>query len=372
MKHCTNFLRLMEQVRKYPTKGESIRMKRKEFKTTKTGSKKSLIIKISVMVLASILISGTAYGIILMKKVETAADNSYEAVEDRQGSVLREEVVKPVEDNVSILFIGIDDSETRNQGADSSRSDALMLATLNNKDKTIKLVSIPRDTLVYIPEVGYEDKITHAIGHGGTKATIETVEGLLDVPVDYYVRMNFNAFIDVVDALDGIYATVPYDRLEKDEFDVYSVQLKEGYQKLDGREALALARTRKLDSDIERGKRQQEILASIIKKASSASSFTKYGNVIDAVGDNMKTDMTFDEMKSFFAYIKNGMPKVDTLTLEGYDDMSTGTYYWLLDDESLEETQELLQSHLGVNPDSSSYSDNSTETDSNKLVLENE
>ena len=148
-------------------------MKRKELRTikpTNSGSnKKSLIIKIAAMLVASVLISGTAYGIYLVKKAETAAVNSYEAVEDREGSKLREEAVKPIEDNVSILFIGVDDSEARSQGEGNSRSDALMLATLNNKDKTVKLVSIPRDSLVYIPEVGYRDKITHALSYGGTQ-----------------------------------------------------------------------------------------------------------------------------------------------------------------------------------------------------------
>ncbi|HSO57810.1 MAG TPA: LCP family protein [Paenisporosarcina sp.] len=346
-------------------------MNRKQFKTTKHGgSKKSLILKISAMVLASVLITSTAYGIYLVKKAEIAADNSYEAIKDREGSVLRDEAVIPLEDNVSILFVGVDDSEARDQGESNTRSDALILATLNNKDKTVKLVSIPRDSYVYIPEVDYEDKITHALSNGGTKTTIETVEELLEVPVDYYVKMNFNAFIDVVDALDGIYANVPYDYLEKDENDVYSIQLEEGYQKLDGRTALALARTRKLDNDIERGKRQQEILGSIMKRASSASSFSKYGDVIDAVGENMKTDLTFDEMKSFFAYIKDGAPEVDTLTLEGYDDMSTGIYYWKLDEESLDETKDILQSHLGITPDAASFSDRGSETDTTEFAKE--
>lgn len=319
---------------------------RKEYKAQKSKTKKSLYIKISALVALTILLGCTSYGFYLVKIAEKAAERSYEAVENREGSVLREEDVKPIEDNVSILFIGVDDSKTRSQGTDKSRSDALMLATLNNEDKTVKLVSIPRDSYVYIPEVGYKDKINHALAEGGTKATIETVEELLEVPVDYYVRMNFNAFIDVVDALDGINANVPYDRLEKDENDQFTIQLKKGYQKLDGRQALALARTRMLDNDIERGKRQQEILSAIVKKASSASSFTKYGDVIDAVGDNMKTDLTFDEMKSFLSYVKDGMPQVETMSLNGYDDTSTKTYFWRLDEESLTETKNLLKSHL--------------------------
>lgn len=348
-------------------------MKRKEFQTVShKSSKKSLAIKISIMIIASMLISLTAYGLYLHKKAETAAGNAFEAIGDREKSKLREEVVKPLEDNVSILFVGIDDSEERDQGDSNSRSDALMLATLNNKSKTVKLVSIPRDSLVYIPEVGYEDKINHAHAYGGTRASIETVEELFEIPVDYYVKMNFDAFIDVVDALGGIEAEVPYTLLEKDQFDRNTVQLEPGFQKLDGREALALARTRKQDNDLERGKRQQMILKSIMKEAASASSFTKYGDVIDAVGDNMKTDMTFEEMKSFFAYIKDGAPRVDTIQLNGLDDMSTGVYYWSLDQESLDETRDILKSHLGINGDSSSYTDSSTETDTTEFASEND
>lgn len=332
-------------------------MKRKEYQNVAhKSSRKPLFLKISLMLVASLLISLTAYGVYLHKKAEIAADNAFEAIQDREKSDYRDKAVKPIEDNVSILFVGIDDSEQRNQGDDNSRSDALMLATLNNKSKTIKLVSIPRDSLVYIPEVGYEDKITHAHSYGGTRVAIETVEELFEIPVDYYVKMNFDAFIDVVDALGGIEAEVPYSLIEKDQFDRNTVKLEPGIQNLDGREALALARTRMKDNDLERGKRQQMILKSIMKEVGSASSFTKYGDVIDAVGDNMKTDMTFEEMKSFFEYIKDGTPRIDTLQLAGYDDMSTGIYYWSLDQESLEEMRDILKTHLGVNGNSSNLS----------------
>ena len=71
----------------------------------------------------------------------------------------------------------------------------------------------------------------------------------------------------------------------------------------------------------------------------------------------MKTDMTFDEMKSFLEYAKGGMPQVDTLSLKGYDDMSTGIYYWKLDETYLAEVKNILQAHLGLIPDSSSLTD---------------
>nr|WP_238473818.1 LCP family protein [Paenisporosarcina cavernae] len=339
-------------------------MNRSKPKKSRTG------LKIALMLVASLLISLTAYGAYIVKKAEYAANKSFELVDGSKKSDLREKEVEPLDDNVSILFVGIDDSEERAQGSGNSRSDALVLATLNNKDKSVKLVSIPRDSYVYIPEVDREDKITHAHMYGGTRATIETVEELLEVPVDYYVRMNFNAFIEVVDALGGIEAEVPYDLREKDQFDRYTVFLDKGYQQLDGREALALARTRHYDNDIERGKRQQMIIESIVDKAASGSSFTKYGDVIDAVGDNMKTNMTFDEMKSFFQYIQGGAPQVDSLTLKGFDDMTTGVYYWQLDQESLDETRDILKSHLGLQPDSSSIGSTINTTTASEAAME--
>lgn len=323
----------------------------------KKSTKFSLVLKVLLILSASLLLCVTAYGVYITKKAEKAADSSYEEV-DRSGSQYREAKVEPLEDNVSVLFIGIDDSEERDQGSDTSRSDALILATLNNEKKTVKLVSIPRDSRVYIPYVGYNDKITHAHAYGGTLAAIETVEDLFEIPVDYYVRMNFNAFIEVVDALGGIEVDVdiPYAFYEMDENDNKSIYLEPGLQQLNGSEALSLARTRKHDSDIMRGQRQQDIIKAIAQKAASASSITKYDDVLEAISDNMKTDMTFSEMKTFINYFSEGVPQIDSLSLDGYDDTSSGTYYYQLDQESLEETRHILQSHLELIPDTSDIS----------------
>lgn len=337
-------------------------MKRQDFKkSNKRGSRKRLIIKIALLVTLTAFISLVAYGVVLQNKLSDAADLAYEELEDRKKSLLREEAVEPLKDNVSILFIGVDESELRNQGDSNSRSDALLVATLNNKEKSVKLVSIPRDSYVYVPDRGRNDKITHAHAFGGTRGTIDTVEGALDIPIDYYVKMNFNAFIEVVDALGGIDVEVPYDYTELDENDQRTIQLEKGMQHLDGKHALALARTRKLDSDIERGKRQQMILQAMLKESTSLKSITKYGDVIDAVGDNMKTNMTFNEMKSFLAYVKGGIPDVEMINLIGKDDKSTGIYYWKLDEEHLEEVKFELQTHLEVSQRSSTLTNNNPE-----------
>lgn len=306
--------------------------------------------KILLVVLILLLAFGGGYIYYLFHSGKKAAENAY-VENSRTKSELRDESVQPLTDNISIMIVGIDDSEKRSQGEGNSRSDALLVATLNNKDKSIKLVSIPRDSYVYIPTVGYKDKITHAHAYGGIDATRETVEGLLNVPIDYYFRVNFDAFIEIVDALGGVTVDVPYEINELDENDKRTVHLMPGTQEVNGREALALARTRHQDSDVERGKRQQMILEAIASKATSVTSFTKYDKVLAAVGNNMQTDMTFDEMKSLFAYLQNGMPNIESLSLKGSDDMSSGIYYYLLQDDSLLETRQTLQKHLGLTID---------------------
>lgn len=353
-------------------------MKRTDYKRTKKKkSGKRLALKVTLLLALSSLIVVVAYGVSLQKKLVDASDKAFEAVEDRPISELRDVAVEPVQDNISILLLGVDESEKR-AGDGNSRSDALLVATLNNRDKTVKLLSIPRDSYVYIPDRGKKDKITHAHAFGGPRGTIETVEGLLDIPIDYYVKMNFNAFIEIVDAFGGIDVDVniPHDILELDENDKRTIQLKPGMQHLDGKTTLALARTRKVDSDVERGKRQQDILQSILqsigKEATSIKSITKYGNVIDAIGDNMKTNMTFKEMRSFLEYAKGGIPKVKTITLEGKDDMSTGIYYWLLDEDKLLEVKEEVQQHLGISTNASKLTESNVNfSSSNESAVEN-
>ncbi len=293
-----------------------------------------------------VIIAAGSYFVHLYTKADSALSESHDDI-DRDKSDLREEYVDPKFDNVSILLMGIDSSDKR--GADeSARTDALMVATLNKDDKSIKLLSIPRDSYVYIPEVGYETKINHAHAHGGPRATIETVENLLDIPIDYYVRVNFEAFMDVVDAVDGITMDVPYELQEQDSQDkANAIHLYPGVQKLNGEEALALARTRKKDSDVERGKRQQEIMKALADRTLSVKSILKYDDVIDAIGANLKTNMTFTEMKSFFGYLTNGTNiDIETLNIDGADYQPGSIYYWQLDERSLAQTINTLEEHL--------------------------
>ncbi|SMQ84295.1 transcriptional attenuator, LytR family [Bacillus sp. OV166] len=295
-----------------------------------------------VMPILLLIIGATAYGGFLYNKAESVMNKSYKPIERDTKAKANVKL-----ENTSILFIGVDDSEKRKSNG-RSRSDALMLATFNKKEKSIKLLSIPRDSYVHIPEKDIYTKITHAHAYGGVKLTLETVEELLDVPVDYYVKMNFNAFIDVINALDGVKVDVPFTFSEQDSQDhAKAITLKKGVQELDGEQALAFARTRKMDSDIQRGQRQQQIFKAILSKGSSIKSISNYTDVMEAVGKNMSTDLTFDQMKSFISYIQAGSGiDVESLSLKGSDSYIDRVYYYQLDETALEETKSTLKTHL--------------------------
>lgn len=312
---------------------------------SKRKRRKKIFIWLSTCLL--ILIgSGITYAGILLNKAETVVNNqSYE--EFRAEPPDEKERPDPSTENISILFMGVDDSDTRNyQGV--TRTDALILATLNEADKSVKMLSIPRDSYVYIPEVDRYDKINHAHVFGGVKGSVETVEQLFDIHIDYYVKVNFNAFLEVIDALGGVEVNVPYYISEKDSKDRHNaIVLQPGLQTLNAEEALAFARTRKQDNDIERGKRQQEVIKAVLEKAASVGSITKYGDLIEAIGSNMKTNMQFDEMKSLFGYVKSGSLNIESLSLDGYDDKINGVYYYQLDEQSVSQLTQTLQTHLG-------------------------
>lgn len=310
--------------------------------------------RIALFIILPIVLLGfatAAFGTHLYSQFKKSVAGSYEEIEGREKSPIRDEVVKIDKDHFSMLVIGVDDSEKRGFG-ENSRSDALLLVTVNQTNHTAKLLSIPRDSYVYIPEVGYETRINHAHAYGGPKATIEAVENLLDIPVDYYVRVNFQAFLEVIDALGGIEIDVPFAITEQDSQDrAGAINLQPGLQTLNGEEALAFARTRHIDNDIERGKRQQEVIKAVTQKAASLKSISKFDDVFEAIGSNMKTNLTFNEMKYLGEFAIKNRISIDSLTLSGSDSTINGAYYYQLDQTALEELKDKLQTHLEMNKD---------------------
>ncbi|MGG3445085.1 LCP family protein [Bacillus nitratireducens] len=343
-------------------------------------------IKIIISAILFFLIVGGGYTWFLANKASSAIRNAAHDLARGDKSDLRDKAVKPITNNVSVLIMGVDESDVRGKEyGEAIRTDALLLATFNKDSKTVKLLSIPRDTYTYIPVEKKKDKITHAHAFGsakngkdgGPQASIDAVEKLMNVPVDYFVKFNFKSFIKIVDDLGGIEVDVPVEFTEQDSNDnAEAIHLQKGVQKLNGEEALALARTRHIDSDAMRGQRQQLVIEAILKKLTSVGSVTKVGNIIDDINGQFVTNLTFDDMLSFYKYGADS--SIEKLQIEGEDcymakgddtcSKSAGggrTYYYNPDKKELANVTNELRSHLGLPAYTKSDSD-SKKTSSEK------
>ena len=291
------------------------------------------------------------FAVLLLKSSQGAFEHSLNTSDTSRESSVRESKVNPSKDPISILFLGIDDNsgrEKNGQSAEQSRTDAMILSTFNADKEQIRMLSIPRDTISYIPEVGYYDKITHAHAYNGPTASMDSVEATLNVPVDYYVRINMEAFVDAVDELGGIEYDVPYNISEPNTNDTGKIKVKKGHQKLNGDEALAVARTRHQDSDLKRGQRQMDLIKKLFIKAQKADSFSKLDDVIEIVGKNAKHNLSYKEVKALAtSYLKDDV-KIKSKQLEGQDDYLNGVYYYNPNIKNIQDTANLLRSDLNL------------------------
>ncbi|PRY83483.1 LCP family protein [Alkalibacterium olivapovliticus] len=258
--------------------------------------KKQRIILCILIPLFSVALFAAVYIAHLFATVENEIDASYVEI-DRPEPV---EEVNPIDQPVSFLFLGIDNDEDRQLG--STRADSIIYATLNPHTHEMNMLSIPRDTYVPIMRNGSVvrwDRINAAYAVGEESVMVQTIEEWLDVPVHYYATFNFNAFLEIIDELGGIEMEVPVTITEMNSNDESgAIYLEEGIQNLDGEQALALARTRKLDDDVARGHRQQMIIEAIIQKALGFQSVPKYTAMAETVGSNMRTNMRLRDMSA--------------------------------------------------------------------------
>jgi polyisoprenyl-teichoic acid--peptidoglycan teichoic acid transferase len=287
----------------------------------------------------------TTAGLSLMAyKSYSALDGTYKEIERGEKSKLRDEQVYVSNDPFSVLLLGVEDYSDE---YDKGRSDTLMVATFNPKDQTMKLVSIPRDTLVDIP--GYEEnKINHSFAYGGKELVIDTVEDFLDIPIDYYVTVNFNGFKNIINEVGGVTVDVPFDFYDINK-DWEKFTFKEGKQKLNGEEALVYARMRKKDprGDFGRNERQRQIVSSLMDKVLSPKTFLKADDLAEEVGDNIETNMKIKEGLAFVQkYNDFSKSSLEQIEFSGTDQYYGGVYYFIPDEEKTEEIKEELQNHL--------------------------
>ncbi|MEH7751545.1 LCP family protein [Bacillus toyonensis] len=266
----------------------------------------------------------------------------------REKSDLRTKDVEITKQPFTILIMGIEDYATDGQ---NGRTDSLMFATVNPKTQRISLMSIPRDSRVPIVGKDKEDKINAAHAYGGEQMAIKTVEGFLKVPVDHYIKIDFQGFKGIVNAVGGVTVDVPFDFWERSDVDYYKkIQFKQGQQNLNGEEALAYVRMRKQDpnGDYGRAARQRQLLAAVAQKLNSASTVFKIKDLTAVVGKYIKTDIPISDGLALYNKLSGFDPStIQTLKLEGEDKKIGGIYYFLPDPIGVETVRNEIEKELG-------------------------
>ena len=248
----------------------------------------------------------------------------------------------------NVYISGIDTSGTI---SNVSRSDANIIATVNTNTHEILLTSIPRDYYVTLHSKGAKDKLTHS-GIYGINETVTTVEDLLDIDINYYVRVNFTTVIKLVDTLGGIQVYSDYD------FTAQGYHFNKGYNTLNGAEALAFSRERHsfASGDNQRVKNQQAVIEAIIDKVISPELLTRYTSILNSLEGSFQTNIEQNEIsnlvKDQLSNMSSWTVKSNALTGTGsygptYSMGSTKLYIMLPNDSSVAEAKEKINAVLG-------------------------
>lgn len=254
---------------------------------------------------------------------------------------------KNLDEPFTILLMGVDSEKEEIKGS-SFNGDSLILVTFNPKTLNATMLSIPRDTYTSIScfPSQRKNKITHAAWYGES-CMMKTIENMFDITIDYYVKINFKGVVNIVDALGGIDVNVPYSFCESNsnrELGSNMVYVREGFQTLNGEQALALARNRHPwtqycskewtnynSNDFVRGQNQQLVIQAMLNKIKTINSVDSFYAMLNSISQSMETNMSTETILSFYniakdILIKNTSETTDLSNLIGFERLYLSGY----------------------------------------------
>ena len=299
--------------------------------------KKRTWLKVTGIILLILIVGGGVYAFTVYNSLKTAVETMNEPIKQTQSDKRVEPIAVKNKDPFSVLMLGVDE-----RTGDKGRSDTMIVLTVNPNTNSVKMLSIPRDTRTEIVGKGKVDKINHAYAFGGVQMSVDTVENFLNIPIDYYMKVNMEGFSDIVDAVGGI--TVQNDL----DFSYDGYHFAKGPVQLDGKKALAFTRMRHEDprGDFGRQERQRQIIQGVIKEGASVSSLTNYQNIFNAIGKNVKTNLTFDEMVDIQKNYKSAGSNITQMEIKETGTKIGGIYYGLVSDAEKQRLQNELRAQL--------------------------
>lgn len=251
-------------------------------------------------------------------KVNGALDKI--ATGDESGNYVQEHGIDVTEQPFNIYISGID---VYGEIVQESRSDVNLIATIHPREHKILLTTTPRDYYVQIPGIseGQNDKLTHA-GIYGIDASIATLENLYETEIPFYIRVNFTSVEEIVNVMGGVDVESELTFTTGEDAGAI-VEVQEGKNHFDGKEALAFVRERQAfaDGDNQRGKNQQALLSGLIKKAMSPMILFRANGMINSVVGNAETNMSEAQIKSLIRMQLDDMKgwKIESVAASGDD-----------------------------------------------------
>ena len=270
---------------------------------------------------------------------------------------------------ISILLMGIDTGDSQRTETWEGNSDTMILMTVNPKTKKTTMTSLERDTMVNITtdDAGtYQAKLNAAYATGGETLAQSTIENLLNIKVDFYVLINMKGLVDLVNAVGGITVTNDFSfpiSIAENEPE-YTATVEPGTHHINGEQALVYARMRydDPDGDYGRQKRQREVISKVMKKILSMDSVSNYQKVLDAVSNNMQTNIDVANNWSNLLGYRDALKSIKSYQLKGEDAMVDGVSYQLVTNDNLLKIQNRIKKQLGQAESETLNNDNSVIT----------
>lgn len=296
-----------------------------------------------IMLLIAIWFIGGSY-----LKVKQTADNIQHKIEDREKSELRSGKVSIAnKDAISVALFGVDSNKQRLATGDAGRSDSIILMSINPKTNQSQMLSIPRDTYSEMVGKGTNEKIAHAYAYGGAKMAIDSVEKLMNVPIDYYATINMDGMHEMVDEVGGI------DVVSNATFTSNGNNFVKGQEAhLNGDQAMSFIRSRKEDGaggDFGRQERQQIVIQALATKVLSVDSVTKLDAILKNVEGNVVTDLSFDDLKGLATGYNGAVRNVKKVQLQGEGSiLDDGLWYFLPNETIKADARDQYLKNLGL------------------------
>lgn len=281
-------------------------------------------------------------------KVKQTADNIQHKIDGREKSELRGDKVSIAnKDAISVALFGVDSNKQRLATGDAGRSDSIILMSINPKTNQSQMLSIPRDTYSEMVGKGTNEKIAHAYAYGGAKMAIDSVEKLMNVPIDYYATINMDGMHELVDEVGGI------DVVSNATFTSNGNRFVKGQEShLNGDQAMSFIRSRKEDGaggDFGRQERQQIVIQALATKVLSVDSVTKLDSILKNVEDNVVTDLSFDDLKGLATGYNGAVRNVKKVQLQGEGSiLEDGLWYFLPNETIKADARDQYMKNLGL------------------------